>query len=240
MSKHETKVLLWIWLVHNICWKLECWLYIFATTRANRVDTSPSYLLFQTLLPLFWTLTCMIWMELTRTDSIFSRIAMVLFLCRNKSSRNDLKINGEYFGIYKKYWQKNQGQGPTPCPRGWGRALPPGRTPLSRGPPDAPPTSTPTPYISFHGEKNHRESFIAFYDMEPPPSPNLSREGWSGVQSGLRRGEFVAVIIINHPPSPISWCSPPCVSNSIIGLLDGDGLDEIYHVIKLVLLGFDT
>jgi len=29
------------------------------------------------------------------------------------------------------------------------------------------------------------------------------------------------------------------VSNSIIGLLDGDGLDEIYHVIELVLLGFD-
>ena len=29
------------------------------------------------------------------------------------------------------------------------------------------------------------------------------------------------------------------MSNSIIGLLDGDGLDEIYHVIKLVLLGFD-
>ena len=33
--------------------------------------------------------------------------------------------------------------------------------------------------------------------------------------------------------------SLPCVINSIIGLLDGDGLDEIYHVIKLVLLGFD-
>ena len=30
-----------------------------------------------------------------------------------------------------------------------------------------------------------------------------------------------------------------CVSNSIVGLLDGDGLDEIYHVIELVLLGFD-
>ena len=28
------------------------------------------------------------------------------------------------------------------------------------------------------------------------------------------------------------------MSNSIVGLLDGDGLDEIYHVIKLVLLGF--
>ena len=48
-------------------------------------DTYPSYLLFQTLLPLFWTLTCMIWMELTRTDVVFSR---------NKSSRNYLKIHG--------------------------------------------------------------------------------------------------------------------------------------------------
>ena len=61
-------------------------------------------------------------MELTRTDAVFSRIAMVLFLCRNKSSRNDLIINAGYFGIYKKYWRKNQGQGSTPYPRGWGRA----------------------------------------------------------------------------------------------------------------------
>ena len=29
------------------------------------------------------------------------------------------------------------------------------------------------------------------------------------------------------------------MSNPIIGLLDDDGLDEIYHVIELVLLGFD-
>ena len=29
------------------------------------------------------------------------------------------------------------------------------------------------------------------------------------------------------------------MSNSIVGLLDGDGLDDIYHVIELVLLGFD-
>ena len=106
-------------------------------------------------------------------------------------------------------------------------------------PPGAPPTSTPTPYIPSREEKNQGESFIAFYDTEPPPSPNLSREGWSGVRSWLRRGESFAIVIINHPPSPISWCSPPCMSNSIIGLLDGDGLDEIYHVIELVLLGFD-
>ena len=37
MSKHETYALLWIWLVHNLCWKLEFWLYIYTTTRENRV-----------------------------------------------------------------------------------------------------------------------------------------------------------------------------------------------------------
>ena len=68
-------------------------------------------------------------------------------------------------------------RGPTPCPRGWAVRPPPGRAPLARGPPDAAPTSTPTPYFPFGGEKNQRESFIAFYDTEPPPSPNLSREG---------------------------------------------------------------
>ena len=33
--------------------------------------------------------------------------------------------------------------------------------------------------------------------------------------------------------------APPCVSYTIVGLLDGDGLDEIDHVIELVLVGFD-
>ena len=60
---------------------------------------------------------------------------------------------------------------------GGGAPSPPRRAPLPRGPPGGPPTPTPTPYIGFRGEKNHRESFIAFYDTEPPPSPNLSREG---------------------------------------------------------------
>ena len=143
-----------------------------------------------------------------------------------------------FLELIRIFGKRINARGPTACP--WDRgAPPPGRGLLSRGPPGAPPTSTPTPYIPSRGEKNQRESFITFYDTKPPPSPNLSREGWSGVRSGLRRGESVAIVIINHPPSPISWCSPPCVSNSIVGLLDGDGLDEIYHVIELVLLGFD-
>ena len=137
------------------------------------------------------------------------------------------------FGINKKYWRKNQLEGTHQLStRVRGAPLPCG----SLGPPL---TSTPTLYIHIRGQKNKREGFIAFYDTKPSPSPNLSREGWSGVRSGLRGGESVAIVIINLPPSPISWCSPPCVSNSIVGLLDGDGLDEIYHVIELVLLGFD-
>ena len=143
------------------------------------------------------------------------------------------------FGINKNFWAKEIHQGAQGLSTRQGGAPPIGRATLPRGPLGAPPTSTPTLYICFRGEKNQREGFIAFYDTEPPPSPNLSREDWSGVRSGLRRGGFIVVVIINHPPSPISWCSPPCVSNSIVGLLDGDGLDEIDHIIKLVLLGFD-
>ena len=143
------------------------------------------------------------------------------------------------FGINKNLWVKEIHQGAQGLSTRQGGAPTVGCAPYLVVPPGPPPTSTPILYIPSCGEKNHRGSFIAFYDTEPPPSPNLSREGWSGVRSGLRRGGFVAVVIINHPPSPISWCSPPCMSNSIVGLLDGDGLDEIYHVIELVLLGFD-
>ena len=120
--------------------------------------------------------------------------------------------------------------GPHPVHEGGGRLPPSWARPLPRGPPRNPPTPTPTLYIRFRREKNQREQIIAFYDTEPPPSPKTSREGWSGVRSGLRRGESVAIVIINHPPSPISWCSPPCMSNSIVGLLDGDGLDECNRV----------
>ena len=110
------------------CWNFGYELDIVATTRSNRVcqsfsfslslstelledkqgfklggvDTSPSYLLFQTLLPLFWTLICMIWMELTWTDVVFNRFALVLFLCRNQSSPNVLKIYGEQFWKIRK------------------------------------------------------------------------------------------------------------------------------------------
>ena len=41
-------------------------------------------------------------MELTRTDAVFNRITMVLFMCRRKHSRNDLKLHGDTFLENKK------------------------------------------------------------------------------------------------------------------------------------------
>ena len=146
------------------------------------VDTSPLYLLFQTLLPLFWTLTCMIWMELTRNDTVYSRIAMILFyvqkikvLGMTWNSTEHLRKNN------KKPLPKMKTRGPTPFSRGWGAR------PLPRGPPGDLPTPNPTLYICFQEEKNRGEEIIAFYNTEPPPSPKTSQEGWSGVRSGLRR-----------------------------------------------------
>ena len=88
-------------------------------------DTSPSYLLFQTLLRLFWPVICMIWMELTRIDAVFSRIAMVLFLCRKSKF---LELDETFWRFFVEYikntFTKNHWRGATQCPRGT-RARPP-------------------------------------------------------------------------------------------------------------------
>ena len=39
----------------------------------------------------------MICMELTRTDDVFSKTTVVLFLCRNESSPNELKLFDDFF-----------------------------------------------------------------------------------------------------------------------------------------------
>ena len=142
-------------------------------------------------------------MELTRTNAVFSRIAMVLFLRRNKCSRNDLEIHVDFCGIYEKYWRKNQ-------PEGWSceATSPPGAGPPSRawqacGAHDAPPPPISALFSPSRPEKNQGEEFIVFYDTEAPPAPVVHLEGRSGVRSGLRRGEIVAIVIINLPSSPI-------------------------------------
>ena len=60
-------------------------------------------------------------MELTRTDAVFSRLSMVLFMCRNKSSRNDLKLHGTYFWkILKILEEKSMSGDPHPVHEGGG------------------------------------------------------------------------------------------------------------------------
>ena len=62
-------------------------------------------------------------MEVTRTGAVFSRLSMVLFMCRNKSSQNDLKLHGMYFWkILKILEEKSTSGGPHPVHEGGGRA----------------------------------------------------------------------------------------------------------------------
>ena len=96
-------------------------------------------------------------MELTRTDAVFSRIAMVLFMCRNKSSQNDLKLHGAYFWkILKILAKESRPGGPPPVHEGGGRACPPGRAPYLVGP-----LTLHRPQLQLHifvfGEKKIRE-----------------------------------------------------------------------------------
>ena len=131
-------MLLWIWLVHNLCWKLDCWLYIFTTTRANRVyksfSLSPSvcqlnYLRTSKGLSLgSWYVSVV--------STFPNTFALVLdsnlhdlngtnpdWRCFQQNCHGaifcaEIKVLGmtwnfteNIFGIYKNYWRKNQDQG---------------------------------------------------------------------------------------------------------------------------------
>ena len=74
-------------------------------------------------------------MELTRTDVVFNRITMVLFMCRSKHSRNDLKLHGATFQKIGKIPAKDEGQGAYHLStRVGGAPAPLGRAPYLVGP----------------------------------------------------------------------------------------------------------
>ena len=81
------------------------------------------------------------------------------------------------FGINKKYWRKNQDQGAHTLSTRVGARLPLGAPPYLVGPLVLHRPQLQLHILRFTERKNQGESFIAFYDAEPPPSPNLSREG---------------------------------------------------------------
>ena len=126
-------------------------------------------------------------------------------------------------------WVGTTHQGAPPLLEHLGGLSPPG------GPAD-PKTDAINSYFS---RKNQGEIIIVTHETEPPSPPVLHREARSGVRLGIRRGGSSFFIITNPSPSPIPWCSPPGVSNSFVGSMVGEELDEIHHVIELVLLGLD-
>ena len=103
-------------------------------------------------------------------------------------------------------------------------------------PPGGPANPKTDAIISYFRRKNQGEIIIMIHETELPPSPVLPREVRSGVRLGLWRGGSSFFVVTNPSPSPIPWCSPPGVSNSFVGLLVDEELDEIHYVIELVLL----
>ena len=69
-------------------------------------------------------------------------------------------------------------RGPTPFPGEWGGGAPPlGRAPYLVGPLLTLRRQLQLYIFAFREKKNKREETIAYYDMEPPPSPKTSGEG---------------------------------------------------------------
>ena len=68
-------------------------------------------------------------------------------------------------------------RGPTPFSRGWGARPPLGPSPYLVGPLETLRRQLQLYIFAFEEKKNQREEIIAFYDMEPPPSPKTSQEG---------------------------------------------------------------
>ena len=92
--------------------------------------------------------------------------------------------------------------GPTPWPRGWGRALPPWARPLPRGPPGRPPVPIFCYMKSFTLEKiisklTGRNSAATRRNLG---GTNLGL--WRSCSAGdtsLREGEIIAIVITNDP-----------------------------------------
>src|ERR1041385_1324372 len=130
------------------------------------VDTSQTYLLFQTLLLLFCPHSCMIWTKLTRTNAVISRAACMVLLCAGKWIFRRLRKFPEKYqkihtpeGARSQKWDQRASKGAPGAPwqgQGWGRALwPPGGLPLLW-------FRTEAPIYSHDGETPKHRSFSQF------------------------------------------------------------------------------
>ena len=97
-----------------------------------------------------------------------------------KRSPNGMKPSGTWFS--NRTWSRRLGPYSKQCQRrsrGW-RARPPGRAPLPRGPPDAPPTYSFLLYIPTYPQmiRTGAKTLI------PPPQPSVSTRSHLGACSG--------------------------------------------------------
>ena len=144
------------------------------------VDTSQTYLLFQTLLILFWPHSCMIWTKLTRTDAVFSRATCMVFLCAGKRIFKYLrKIHEKSQKIHAPEGTRSQKWGQRGA-RGCPGALwaPPWAAPGGRlGGAHTPWCPTLARIFPPDAKKPRSEVLSQFFVAEPPPPSVLPREG---------------------------------------------------------------
>ena len=100
-------------------------------------------------------------MKLTWTDAIFSRTTMVLFLCRNKSSRNGTKLFEVFYTNNKNFWSQD------PSERGlWVGNTHQGAPPLLARPgglyPPGGPADDPLDTIKSHISRKNREKELSW------------------------------------------------------------------------------
>src|SRR3954465_6535831 len=179
------------------------------------VDTSQTYLLFQTLLVLFWPHSCMIWTKLTRTDAFFSRATSVVLLCAGfwifryagKIPKNHIK--NQRSGSFRQAKGGPQGsQGA--ARRVPGAAPPPGRA-------TCPPGWVPHPLVTYLGpylfsRRGNVETGVAFsiYAAEPPQPSVLLRRANLEAELASGEGEIIAIVIVITSPSPSMTSSLMC------------------------------
>ena len=93
-------------------------------------------------------------------------------------------------------------RGPTPCPRGWGRALPPWARPLPRGPPVGPPVP-----IFCYMKSFIRRKIISKLSGRDSAATRRNLGGtnlglWRSCSAGetsLPEGEIITIVITNDP-----------------------------------------
>ena len=123
--------------------------------------------------------------------------------------------------------RKNLTRGATPCPRGWGCALPLWARPLPHGPPGGPPVTIFCYMESFDEKKiaenlSGRDSAATRRNLG---GTNLGlRQSCSAGETSLREGEIIAIVITNdrligRGKSPSTSSSAPSHLKTLVHLL---------------------